>query len=55
MLATTNHELITYEFPQNYDATKKADKTNGVIKVWDIEKAAWRSIREDRVISWEIT
>ena len=47
MLATTNQSLFTY----NYKGGDTRE-THGVIRVWDIIKSDWRSIREDRIVSW---
>jgi len=48
MLATTNQTLFNYDFK---GGTMRQNP--GVIPVWDIVKGEWRSIREDRVISWQ--
>lgn len=50
MLATTKPEMITYEFNES-TGTAKPENPN-LIRVWDLEKNAWRSIREDRVKDW---
>ena len=48
MLATTNQSLFSYEYKGGY-----SPESPGVIRVWDIIKGDWRSIREDRIISWQ--
>jgi hypothetical protein len=50
MRATTRKDLINYTFrtPEGENTQAPA----GVIRVWDMEKSEWRSIREDRVLSW---
>ena len=48
MLATTNQSLFSYEYKGG--ATQESP---GVIRVWDIIKGDWRSIRADRIISWQ--
>ena len=53
MLATTRQDLITHVFGTPSDADRKPTPAN-LIKVWDTEKSAWRSIREDRIISWQL-
>lgn len=50
MRATTRKDLINYTFRTPEGETAHAP--NGVIRVWDMEKSEWRSIREDRVLSW---
>jgi len=47
MLATTNHSLFTYRYKGG-----EHRESPGVIRVWDIIKSDWRSIREDRIVSW---
>ena len=47
MRATTNQALFTYE-PRGSEIPEPA----GVIRVWDLDSNGWRSIREDRVISF---
>ena len=53
MLATTRQDLITHVFGTPLDEDRKPAPAN-LIKVWDTEKSAWRSIREDRIISWQL-
>lgn len=48
MLATTNEKLFKYDYKGG-----KTRETPGVIRAWDLLKGEWRSIREDRVISWQ--
>ena len=47
MRATTNQNLFTYE-----SKGTGVPEPQGVIRVWDLDKNEWRSIREDRVISF---
>lgn len=47
MLATTNQALFVYDYKGTH-----SPEPRGVIRVWDILKGEWRSIREDRVIGW---
>ena len=47
MRATTNEGLFTYESRGGDTA-----EPQGVIRVWDLDKNEWRSIREDRVITF---
>jgi hypothetical protein len=47
MRATTNTNLFTYE-----SRGGNVPEPQGVIRVWDLDKNEWRSIREDRVISF---
>lgn len=47
MRATTNESLFTYE-----SRGAGTPEPQGVIRVWDLDKNEWRSIREDRVISF---
>ena len=53
MLATTNPTMFSYkvDITNNYE---KSTTSANVIRVWDIIKEDWRSIREDRVISWQV-
>jgi hypothetical protein len=48
MLATTNETLFKYDYKGG-----TVRETPGVIRAWDLLKGEWRSIREDRVISWQ--
>ena len=47
MRATTNQSLFTYE-PRGTGLAEP----QGVVRVWDLDKNDWRSIREDRVITF---
>jgi hypothetical protein len=52
MLSTTRPDYINYEFMQK---TKIPNNTasSAVIKVWDTEKGAWRSIRIANIKTWK--
>ena len=55
MRATTKNDLIAVgdRHSESEKLMETADMPyNTVIKAWDTEKCAWRSIREDRVIDW---
>jgi hypothetical protein len=54
MYATTKQDLITYEFMQKIKPVPVNPPQENLLRVWDTEKGAWRSIREDRIISWSI-
>jgi len=54
MLATTNQDLVTYEFMQKTETAEPKSSQELLIKAWDTEKGAWRSIRKDRIIEWAI-
>ena len=47
MRATTNESMFTYDRKGT-----GAPEPQGVVRVWDLDKNEWRSIREDRVISF---
>ena len=47
MRATTNQNMFTYE-----SRGAGTPEPQGVIRVWDLDKNEWRSIREDRVIAF---
>ena len=51
MLATTCASLITQPTVSNPDKPRRA-ATPGVLRVWDTEKSAWRSIVEARILEW---
>jgi hypothetical protein len=51
MLATTRQDLIVYQFMQKPEQPVNEAREN-LLRVWDTEKGAWRSIREDRVQEW---
>ena len=51
MLATTCASLITQPTVSNPDKPRRA-ATPGVLRVWDTEKSAWRSIVLERILSW---
>jgi len=51
MLATTCASLITQPTVSNPDKPRRA-ATPGVLRVWDTEKCAWRSIVVERILSW---
>jgi len=48
MRATTDERLFTYQPAGGSPRTEPA----GVIRVWDLDLGDWRSIREDRVVSY---
>jgi hypothetical protein len=47
MRATTNERMFNYT-PRGADMPEP----RGVVRVWDLDKNDWRSIREDRVINF---
>lgn len=49
MRATTDERLFTYQ-PAS-DSSPRTEPA-GVIRVWDLDNNGWRSIREDRVVSY---
>jgi hypothetical protein len=51
MLATTCASLITQPTVSNPDKPRRA-ATPGVLRVWDTELSAWRSIVLERILSW---
>lgn len=51
MLATTRAELIAQPTVSDPDKPRRA-ATPGVLRVWDTEKSAWRSIVEARILEW---
>lgn len=55
MRATTNLDMINYEFKNvvKEDKDEKVKNTN-LIHVWDLDIAAWRSIRIPSIQGWTI-
>ena len=51
MLATTCADLITQSTVTDPDKPRRS-ATPGVLRVWDTEKSAWRSIVESRILEW---
>lgn len=50
MLCTQNFAKIPAEFHPKEDGEKKLNEN--LIKVWDMEKSAWRSVRVDSINRW---
>ena len=50
MRCTQNFANIPTEFHTKEDGEKKSNEN--LIKVWDMEKTAWRSVRVDSINRW---
>ena len=52
MKCTHNYDKITESFPEFEAPKNNIEKKEGLYKVWDLEKNAWRSFNEDQITNF---
>lgn len=52
MNATLSHSIIGNSMPMTGAPTRERINPS-LLVVWDVDASGWRSIREDRIISWQ--